>query len=296
MCGACLSRYIVDADQRSARAVAADILLAPGACKHTAVGTVCAFDNIGRLLEAAIRFILVYQLHYFPPERDGRILGRIGQDNLLRIVIADPDGRSIIWCVATEPAVIVRGGRTGFTGDVNAVELRAGTGAILHDADKHIGQIPRRQFLDSRVCLLRVVENDIAALVEHLRIGARFPVGAVVGESCIGRSHCLDRNTVGQPSERHRREVDISVHLIADCAFRHQRGEPKLFFRKGIGVFHTDIVTDLDRNGVRRALQRFGDRHQAAIGPILVARPGRGVRKRIWRVVVNRDGRNDPEV
>ena len=235
--------------------------------------------------------------HDLLPEAYGGVLGGVGEDNLLRIVVAAPDHRRIVRRVAGEPAVIVAGGGAGLAGHGHVLQLGTGAGAGFDGILHHIGGIPGRLLAHGHPGVLGVVQDHLAVGIEHTGIGSSLAVKAVVGEGGIGLGHIPDGDALGEAAHGHGRQVNIREHCaIGAHILRDQAGEPHLVPGKVEGRLRAHLRHQLHRHGVEGKAHGIVDGDQAAIGGVGILRPGRRIGELIGRIVIDRGGRDEPQL
>ena len=240
----------------------------------------------------------MYARHDLLPQRDGRVRRGFGQHDLLGVIIAAPHNAGVIRRVARKPPVKVARGRAGLAGHGHAVQLRRRAGAVADGVLQHIGDIPRRHILHGDVGILRIVQNDLlASRVGHAGIGARLAVDALVGKGRIRRRHRAHAHAVRQAAHRHWREVHVGEHLaLGVYIIRYQRTQPHLVLGKGVAVFRRHLGHELDGDRIVGMADRLVDRHQPAVDVVGIFRPAGAVGKGIGRVVIDRGGRDEPQL
>ena len=279
-------RHVMRAECHADRALAARVERAGVGRQQAAVTADRDLDEVGGLLERLVLEILMDLLHDLFPHDDGRVGLGVGQDDLLRIVVAAPDDTGVVRRIAREPAVKVAGGRAGLAGDGHVFELRGSAGTRLDRRFEHVGDIPRGHVLHGDVGILRIIKDDLPVGVLDDGIGPGLAPDALVGKGRVGRRHGADRHAPGQTAERERPEVDVR-ELLAGIRLvgGDERGQAHLVLGEGIAVFRRHLRDELDRNGIDRLGHSLFHRHKTAVGRVEVLGPGRRVGEGIGRIV-----------
>ena len=255
-------------------AVGTDILLACLRGELAAVGAdrvvICA--GIGKI---TVFQSLMQGFHDLVPHSDGRVGPGIGQDDLLRLVVAAPDNGGIVGRVAGKPAGLVVVGGTCLAGDGHVAHIGRRAGAVGDNVSEHIIHIEAGLFADGGVALLGVVEDYIAVGVDNLGVGPGLTENAVVGEGGIGLGHFPHRQAVGQLTQAKGRVGDVGIVLSADLHIVDQGGNAQLLGQKIIAVLQAQQVQGLDRHGVDRAGNGAQNGAVARVAAGVVFRPAR---------------------
>ena len=152
-------------------------------------------------------------LHDHFPQSCGGISVVAGQVDLLRLVVAAPDGGGVIARVAAEPAVPVAGCGTGLARDVLSREDGRTAGAVVGRVIQAVVHILHGLLPQNLAVVLGIVQNDLAIGVVDLCIGSGLPVDAVVGEGGIGRAHLPHGRTHCQRAQSQRGYAHVGQTL-----------------------------------------------------------------------------------
>ena len=294
---AVLRRHVVQTQLHRDGAAASGVFAAGVGHEKPTVLADRTFHNVGRLVEFLVGKPLVDLRHDLLPKNRRRVRARIGQNDLLGVVVATPDDTGIIRGVARKPAVKVARRRAGLSGNGHIFNLRRRAGAGFDGVFQHIGDIPGGHVLHCHMRLLGIVQHDLAVGVDHLRIRSCLAPDALVCKRGIRLRHRLDAHALCQTAHCQRRQINIRegvsrrVHVGGN-----ERAEPHLFLRKLEAVFGRHLRDQLDRNRIDRVLDRFVDVHKPPVDRVGVLRPVPCVGKRIRRIVHHRRRRHKPQL
>ena len=140
-------------------------------------------------------------LHDHFPQTGGGVGGAAGQADLLGLVVAAPDRRSVVAGIAAEPAVAVAGGGTGLAGDILSAKDRRAAGANVGSVIQAVVHIVGGFLTEHPFALLGIVQHQLTLTVVDLGEQPRFPEHAVVGEGAVGLGHLPHRGAHGQRAQ-----------------------------------------------------------------------------------------------
>ena len=219
------------------------------------------------------------------PDLRRRVAGEV---HVLRRVVPGPDRRDVVRREADEVAVAVVGGRTGLAADGHVAQTRLGAGAVVDGVDEHVGHVPGGVRLEGDDGARRVFQHDVAGGIRNIVVRAGIGEDAVVDEGAVRLRHLAHGDAVGELAEGERRVVAVRVD---------HAGDAELVFQKLERRARRELVEDLRRDGVQRALQTFADGDDAVVAAAGVARiPGRAGELDVRAVVHLRVLRDQPQL
>ena len=225
------------------------------------------------------------RVHNELPDLGGGVAGEV---HILGHVVAGPDGGHVVRREADEPAVAVIGGRTGLAADGHAGQAGLGAGAAVDGVAEHVGHVPRGVGLESHDRARGILEHDLAAGILDIRIRAAVGEHAVVDEGGVRLRHLADGDAVRELAEGERRIVAVGLGKARDA---------ELVLEELIRRARRELVEDLCRDGVERALQRLADGDDAVVAAAGVFRiPARAGELDVRRIVDLRVLRDEAEL
>ena len=142
------------------------------------------------------------------------------------IIVSGPDTCRVIGGVAHKPHIPVIRSRTGLSGDAHTAEIHGFTGTlgdyVLHGA----GQKPCGAVLEHRSAVaFRIVNQDIAVVIENPGVKDRLLIDATVGDGRVGRGQLHVLDAVGDTAQNH----GLGVVVLAVLQFLLHGGDTHIF-------------------------------------------------------------------
>ena len=199
------------------------------------------------------------------------------------VVITGPYSTCIIWCVAYKPEVIVILGSTCLTGNCHIIKLAGCTCTFIDNIFHGTCEKISSAVFDNRSGNRRVLDENIAVMVEDLCIVDRLNIIAVVCNSCICGTEFNVFDTVGNSAKCSCKvgiTPYISVGIFICLSSMCKCGKSEI-----IQIFKTkrrsDLLQAFDRNNIDGVLDRFTDRCLTAVSTACIV-DRRTVRIFIW--------------
>ena len=257
-----------------------------------------------RLVKGCCGLALDEAAHALLPD-GGRVSGAVQVRELLRLVIAYPDGNRIVRRHAAEPAVLTAIGGSGFSCRLHiAVPAHARRGTVrddaLHDVDHHIGTLALVHLTS-----FRILENVITGIIDQLHDTGGIMVLAMIRDRRVRAGHLLGRYTVGETAKRRGIVVvirdDVVKPHLCEISQPEIRGQA-VVDRRGDAVT-APLNRPAERHRIPGELAHTGSRHlrltdidigdHAARGPAIFQRRRRHEQSR-YRAQKRRSGNSAP--